>query len=220
MASSTTDIANRALTKLGEQRVLSLSDDTAAGRTMRSIFEQVRDAELRRSRWNFAMRRASLSALAAAPEWGYAYQYPMPTDFLSLVQVGEFYIRPSTKAKGPWSVESTDSGSAILTDIPAPLLIRYVRRVENSGLFDPLFVEVLACRLAFEACETITQSSSKKEAASQEYKAALSEAARCNAIENPPNDLPHGTWLEAREGVLGVGTVGAYETYGSGTVIL
>lgn len=220
MASSTTDIANRALTKIGEARILSMSDDTVAGRTMRSIFEQVRDAELRRIRWNFSMRRARLSALAVAPDWGYAYQYQLPDGFMSLVQVGEYYIRPATKAKGPWQVESTDAGSAILTDMPAPLLIRYVTRVTNSGLFDPLFVEALACRLAFEACEAITQSNTKKETLSQEYKNAISEAARCNAIENPPNEIPYGTWLEAREGVFGGGTLGGYDLYGSSTVVL
>lgn len=199
MASSTTDIANRALTKLGEARLLSLTDDTNAGRVMNSMFAQVRDAELRRNRWNFALKRASIPALSTAPDWGYIYTYPLPSDYLSLVQVGEYYIRPLTKAKGPWHVEGTDSGSAILTDLQSPLKIRYVRRVENSGMFDPLFVEALACKLAFEACEAVTQSGAKKQSASEEYKAALSEAARCNAIENPPEEYPPGTWLDARE---------------------
>jgi len=220
MASNTTDIANRALTKLGDERILALTDDTKAGRVMSSMFDQVRDAELRRHRWNFALKRASLMALSAAPDWGYAYQYPMPSDFLTLVQVGEFYIRPMTKAKGPWHVESSDSGSVILCDMQAPLRIRYVKRVENSGLFDPLFVEVLACRLAFEACETLTQSASKKAAASEEYKAALSEAARCNALENPPDEYPRGTWLEAREDSADYRCDADSTLYPSGVVIL
>lgn len=221
MASSTTDIANRALTKLGEARILALTDDTNGARVMNSMFAQVRDAELRRNRWNFALSRAQLVALVATPSWGYQYQYPLPPDFLSLVQVGQYYIRSLTKSKGPWHVESTDSGSVITTDMAAPLLIRYVKRVENSGLFDPLFVEALASRLAFEACETLTQSSTKKQAASEEYKVALSEAARCNAIENPPDEYPRGSWLDARESINGAGEIdGAYALYGSGTVIL
>lgn len=197
MASSTTEIVNRALTKLGEQRIAALTDDTAAGRTMSSLFEQVRDAELRRNRWSFAVKRESLVPLATAPAWGYQYEYPLPADFLSLIQVGQYYLRSFTKSKGPWAVEQ----NAVRTDMAAPLLIRYVSRVTNSGLFDPLFVEALACKLAFEACETITQSGAKKEMASKEYKGALSEASRCNAIENPPDEFPRGSWLEAREGI-------------------
>lgn len=221
MASSTTDIANRAITKLGEARVLTMLDDTVAGRTMNSMFNQVRDAELRRNRWNFALSRTQLMALAAAPNWGYAYQYTLPADFLSLVQVGQFYVRPLSKAKGPWHVESNDSGTVILTDMAAPLLVRYVKRVDNSGLFDPLFVEVLACKLAMEGCETITQSGPKKQALAQEYKAALAEAARCNALENPPDQLPRGSWLDARESFGQTADDGtSYSLYGAGTVIL
>lgn len=219
MPSSDTQIANRALTKLGEQRLLSLGDDTNAGRTLSSMFEQVRDAELRRYNWKFAMKRASLTALVAAPAFGYQSQYPLPPDFLRLVQVGEYYVRPFTKARAPWSVErlSDDSGQAILTDLDAPLAIRYVSRVANVGLFDPLFVEAFACKLAMEACEAITQSSDKRAAAERGYRFALSEAARCDAIENPPDELPIGTWLESREGGSGGidGSVG-YDYYPSG----
>lgn len=216
MPSSTIDIANRALTKLGSARILSLTDDTKAGRVMNSMFAQVRDAELRRNYWNFALKRASLVALSDAPEWGYAYQYPLPTDFLTLVQVGETYIRPNTKDKGNWHIESTDTGGrVIVTDLAAPLRIRYVKRVENSGFFDPLFVEVLAARLAFEACETLTQSGPKKQMASEEYKGALSEAARCNAIENPPDEFPRGSWLDSREGITDLfETISVFSTSG------
>lgn len=220
MASSTIDIANRALTKLGEARILSLTDQTNGAIVMNSMFTQVRDAELRRNRWNFALKRVSLIALADSPDWGYQYQYPLPSDFLSLVQVGQYYIRPLTRSKGPWHVEA----NSILTDLGAPLQIKYVMRVDNSGLFDPLFVECFAARLAFEACETLTQSGTKKQAASEEYKTALSEAARCNAIENPPEELPRGTWLDSRESCFSDGCYDGsgdpYGLYGTGAVIV
>lgn len=215
MASSTTQIGNRALTKLGEQRVLSLGDDNNAGRTLNSMFDQVRDAELRRHNWKFALKRAMLPALVDAPAFGYAYQFPLPSDFLRLVQVGEVYIRPFTKYQSSWSVEraSDDSGQVILCNIAAPLPIRYVSRVENSALFDPLFVECFACKLAFEACEAITQSNTKQDSCSSQYKFALQEAVRCDSIEIPPDDIPWGTWLESREGAS-VGLQGSSQFYG------
>lgn len=191
---SKVSIANRALTKLGAERVLLLEDDTQQARTLNSMFDDVRDAEIRRHRWKFAIKRAELIALADGPGWGYRFQYPLPNDYLGLIQVGEQYVRMGRQA--PWSVEAGN----ILTNLQAPLRIRYLSRVENPGLFDPLFVEVLACKLALEACETLTQSPGKKQAAMEEYKFAVSEAVRQDAIENPPDELPQGSWLDVRNG--------------------
>ena len=87
----------------------------------------------------------------------------------------------------------------LLTDLPAPLKVRYIHRVENMALLDPLFVEVLACKLALEACETLTQSGQKRQAAADDYRFSVSEAVRQDAIENPPDELPWGSWLDSRE---------------------
>lgn len=192
---SDVSIANRALTKLGADRILLLTDETQAARTINSMYADVRDAEIQRYHWKFSIKRTSLSALVAAPAWGYDYQYQLPADYLGLIQVGEYYARSLNDKTAPWSVE----GGMILTNLDAPLKLRYKARIENAAAFDPLFVEVLACKLAMEACETLTQSGSKYDAASQGYKFALSEAARQDAIENPPDEYPWGTWLGSRE---------------------
>lgn len=193
-----TQLANYALSKLGEEPVLLLTDDTKPARLMNRIFDQVRDAELRRATWKFSLKRAQLMALVDAPDWGYTTQYPLPSDFLRLVQVNDFYVRPLSKQRGPWSLE----GGLLLTDLPAPLKMRYVARITNTGLFDPLFVEALACKLAMEAGETLTQSETKRARAADEYKFALSEAYRQDAIETTPDEMPWGTWLESREGII------------------
>ena len=209
---SKVSIANRALTKLGEDRILLLSDDTKPARTLNSMFDDVRDAELRRNRWKFAIKRDALLALTVAPGWGYSLQYPLPADYLALVQVGERYVRASDKSRAPWSVE----GRKILTDLQAPLRVRYVSRVEDPTLFDPLFVEVLACKLALEACETLTQSSTKLQAAQQAYDFALKEATRQDAIENPPDELPQGSWLDSRLDGYGFASGDEWSAYPSG----
>lgn len=213
MPSSAVQIANRALTKLGSERILSLTEDTKPAREINSMFEQVRDAELRRHRWKFAIARAQLVADATPPAWGYARSFTLPSDFLGLVQVGDIFVRP-TPGVYPWQRE----GSKLLTDLEAPLRIRYVQRVDNPGLFDPLFVEALACKLAFEACEALTQSNTKKTQAGEEYKFALQEAYRTDAIEALPDPLPWGSWLDSREGAGGSLSGGDYP-YGSGFTV-
>lgn len=192
---SNVSIANRALTKLGATRILSLTDASAQARTISSMFEDVRDAEIRRYRWKFATTRVQLNALVAAPDWGYQYQYPLPADFLHLIQVNEFYVRTG-KWRAPWSVERGN----ILCDFTAPLKIRYTAKITDPAKFDPLFVEMFACKLAWEACEQITQSSTKKQQIQEEYKFARDEAVRQDAIENPPDEIPWGSWLDSREG--------------------
>lgn len=210
---SRVSIANKALTKLGADRILLLSDDNQQARTMNAIFDDVRDEEIRRHHWKFAMRRTTLVALVDAPVWGYRYQYPLPTDFLGVVQVNDVHLRACPKGRAPWSVESGN----ILTDIPAPLKFRYVARVADTALYDPLFCEALACKLALEACETITQSSTKKQAATQEYTYAISEAARRDAIENPPDELPWGSWLDSRMGPGRFSSGDTWQDFPSGT---
>lgn len=192
---SKVSIANRALTKLGAERILLLSDDIKEARTLNSMYDDVRDAELRRHRWKFAIKRTALMALVEAPAWGYSLKYPLPADYLALVQVNEFYVRSGTKGAAAWSVE----GKEILTNMQAPLKVRYIGQITDPTLFDPLFVEVLACKLALEACETLTQSSTKYEMVAKAYEFAVREAVRQDAIENPPDELPDGSWLDARE---------------------
>lgn len=212
---SKVSIANRALTKLGADRILLLTDETQQARVMNSMFDDVRDAEIRRHHWKFAIRRAQLTALVDVPLWGYAYQYPLPADFLALVQVNDVYVRSLKKGTAPWSVE----GGNILTDLVAPLKMRYVARIDNPGTYDPLFVEALACKLAWEAAEALTQSSSKKQAVQEEYQFAMAEAKRLDAMENPPDELPWGSWLDSRIDGARLGSGDAWQAFPSGTAL-
>ena len=193
---SQVSIVNRALIKLGEQTILLLTDNVKQARTMAALFDDTRDAELRANRWKFAIKRTQLSALAEAPSYGYQYQYELPADYLALVQVNEFYVRTGMKQRAPWSIE----GTRLLTDMGAPLALRYVSRVTDTSKFDALFVDSLACRLALEACETQTQSDTKFQRIAQMRQESLSTALRVDAIENPPDELPAGTWLGSRQG--------------------
>jgi hypothetical protein len=211
---SKVSIANRALSKLGEDRILLLTDDNKRARTLDQMFDDVLDAELRRYRWKFTITRTELPALAEAPAWGYLYQYPLPADYLALVQVNDIYVRSGSPV-ALWSVEA----GAILTNIEAPLKVRYVKRVTNPGLFDPMFCEALACKLAMEACETLTQSETKFNRMAEQYKMAMLDATRQDAIENPPDELPQGSWLDARNGDYVPGSTQDVTQYPSGFTV-
>jgi len=199
MPTSPTAVGNAALGKLGQGAVLSFDDPDDRARWLKSRFADVRDLCLRANRWHFAMARARLSAEATAPAFGYARQFPLPTDCLRLVEVGGVAVTPGlADYRGGSQPAFALEGGRVLTDAAAPLEVRYVRRTEDVAGWDPLFAEAVACRLAFDLAEKLTQASGKKEAALRDYQLAVREAVRVNAIETAPEAAADGSWVLAR----------------------
>lgn len=197
MPTSSTAVGNAALGKLGQGAVLSFDDPDDRARWLKNRFAEVRDLCLRANRWHFAMARARLSAAASAPAFGYQRRFPLPADCLRLVEVGGVAAGLADfrgSSQPPFALE----GGRVLTNAAAPLDVRYVRRVEDVAAWDPLFAEAVACRLAFDLAEKLTQSSGKKEAALRDYQLSVREAMRVNAIETPPESAPEGSWVLAR----------------------
>lgn len=214
MLTSNTQIVNLALSKLGDDRIVDIEDAVKPAKVAKAIFEPQRDAEIRRYNWRFSLTRALLQADSTPPAWGYARTFTMPTDSLRLLQVGDQYIRPG-KPTPLWERE----GRKVLTNLAAPLCVRYVRRVEDPAEFDALFVETLACRLAFEMAEALTQLPAKKEAAWKAYNAALEDAIRCDAMETLPVAYGGTTWAEDAYGEGSSLTNADAPFYGSGYTV-
>ena len=196
---SQVDIANRALTKLGAARIISFSDDNKQARAVASMFNIVRDSELRSHIWSFSVKRASLPALTSTPDWGFQKEYQVPSDLLRVLMVNDVYGGPSREDYRNQPVaEYVLEGNKILCNFAAPLKIRYVSRVTDTTQWDSMFVEAFACRLAMELAEDLTQSNTKRELAQSEYVAALRGAIRASALEQPAQDLPDNSWLLSR----------------------
>jgi len=196
---SQVEIANRALTKLGAARIISFNDDNKQSRSVNSMFDAVRDAELRAHLWSFSLKRSSLAALTSTPDWGYDFEYQLPSDCLRIVQVNDLFAGPNLDDyRNSSTQEFVIEGRKILTNLAAPLKIRYVMRANDTTQWDATFVEAFACRLAVEMCEDLTQSSGKKESAINDYGMAIRAAIRANAIELPPQDLPDDSWAMSR----------------------
>jgi hypothetical protein len=201
MSTSDVSICNAALIKLGADPIIALTDDTNRARTISARFESVRDAEIRRRNWRFAIKRTSLAADADAPDSDFDYAYSVPNDFLRMLRGGDIVevADMSDYRSGSNELFSLENGK-ILTNLGAPLSIRYIARITDPALFDSAFIEALACRLAFECCEKITQSDSKKQLIWADYKNSISEAKRANAFEVSSQSVGDDTWVIARAG--------------------
>ncbi|SAL59660.1 gp11 [Caballeronia peredens] len=196
---SQAEICNRALTKLGAARITDVLENSKSARAMNALWDTVRKAELRRRIWQFATTRTTLPAVSPAPAWGFNNAFQLPSDFLRLVQVNDTFAVPGlTDYRDQDDSAYVIENNQILTVFNAPLKIRYIQNVTEPGRFDPLFVEMLASKLAYEACEEITQSTSKKQAAKDDYKEALREAVATGAVERVPQGFPDDSWMLIR----------------------
>lgn len=196
---SEVDVANRALTKLGAARITALSDANKQARAVDSMFDIVRDALLRSHVWSFAVKRATLDVSETTPDWGYAYQYDLPADYLRLVQVNDTYLGPSlADFRNDATADYMLEGNVIMTDIADTLKIRYIFQETDTTAWDSTFVEAMACRLAAELAEDLTQSNTKRDAAWKEYDMAIRTAIRSGAVEQQAQEMPDDAWMLSR----------------------
>jgi hypothetical protein len=196
---SEVDICNAALTKLGSDTILALTDDSNRARTVSGRYTAVRDAELRRHRWKFAIKRTTIAALSAVPDSDYDRQFQLPNDFLRLIPGGDILSIPDmsdyrSRDSALYSIE----GRKLLTNLSAPLSIRYIARITDTATFDTAFTEALASRLAYEICKKITGNETEKASCAADYKQAIKEAVTANALEAAPQERGDDTWLIAR----------------------
>lgn len=193
---SAVEIANIALSKLGDEgEITSLEENTRAARAINGCFTAMRDAVLRDHPWNFATKRAQLPALADAVVWGDWTAFSQPADFIRLLEVDGTDAQQIGYGETWWQIE----GRQILARKAGPLNIRYTARIEETGLWDALFTEALACRIAMQVALRITGSQETLRSMRQLYKDALGVAKQVDGQDNPPEELPDSSWFLSRE---------------------
>ncbi len=172
------DIYNMALDLLEEAPATSTSDGKATTNWLNRNYATARDGELRKHPWNFAVARAELPKEASAPAFGWASQFVLPPGCLMVMPPN------AGGAQNGAPIAYEIEGNRLLTNASAPLRLRYVQRVENEGEFDPLFVEVLAGKLAFKMAHWLTGKRSFTDRALQIYQEALAAARLADALES------------------------------------
>jgi electron transfer flavoprotein alpha subunit len=187
VATSATSIANAALRVLGERRIASLDEESKTARLMKDAYDDVRQETLRTMKPRFATTRASLSANATAPAWGYDYAYDLPGDCLRVVNV-------LNESRLHWEVE----GRQIVTDLGAPLKITYISDFTDVPAMDAGFRQALAANLAAEVAEPLTGTMSESEKAATVARARAAQAAGADGQEATNANVVGSEWLDAR----------------------
>jgi hypothetical protein len=188
-AATAASICNLAQIKLGASETVGSIDAPVnpAERRYSQLFPHYRLVELRARRWVFATVEAPLNPLGASNDPNFPWSFQLPNDCLRVLREdgSDWRQAPGRRLFSPQSA----------------LRINYIANVAVAD-FDPSFVEVLACRLALEVCEKVTQSTSKKEDLRAAYTDAVRMARQLNAFllptDNISDDDSKFSWLTER----------------------
>lgn len=181
-----TDIANMALSHLGEGRIVDLSDASEEAQVMNLWFDTARRRALRSDNWSCAQKRAALSASVTPPAFGFSNSFPLPADYLRLTSI---------ENAGP-GLEFKIEGRAIVTNLDAPLNILYVWDNEDTSSYDEDLVTTFALWLAFFASGKLAPS--KTADLRILTKQEKDESGSNDGTSNSPQPLQGGSWLQAQ----------------------
>ena len=187
-AVSDVDICNQALTNLGvDSAISSLTDDSSNARACNRLFARLRDQLLRQHAWNFAINRATLTALSATVGYEYAFSYQLPTSpkcirVLELREERDEKLGPGYAYQIESLVDGANTYNVLSTDANTAR-IKYIKEVTDPTQFDTLFVQALVDLLTARLSMPITQSRSTAEAWAAQAVRSLEDAKEANVLE-------------------------------------
>lgn len=189
---STVTIVNQALFDLGQKAISSLSDNRKSARLAAGRYPTLRDEVLRSHPWNCAERRVALAAETTAPVFGPANSFVRLPDDLRVLEV-------EGGDAEKWRVE----GRRIVTDLAAPLNVRYIARITDPNDFDTMLVSALAARLAWALAMPLTMKRTMAEQMKKDYEDLLVAARGVDGKEGSTRKAKADEWLESRRSGVG-----------------
>ena len=191
------ELANLALGFVGVRPGLSEWEERGTnGQAVRDAWPLARQELLRGKAWNFATKRAVLSAAADAPAFDWDYAYALPADCLKVL---EFNAKLAGTGEATFDLE----GKFILSDDDTAQL-RYTADVEDCSQWDASFCQAFAHGLAALIAPSL---STNPQLGMQLRNAAENialQAAGPNNVEGRPRAVLAQTgssWMNARRGV-------------------
>ena len=199
-SSATTEVnlANMALTMLGQQPITALTDSNNRAVMANERYADVRDSVLRAHPWNCAIKRDTLAKREDTPEWGYDNIYVLPSDFLRLVSIEDPTQKYSLEA-GNQGDATSDGNDLVLLSDASEMNIRYIYRLTDVSKMDDTLKHAIATRLASDLALAVTGDSGKENFLMQKYQTLLLQAQWEDSAQSNTTETIHGgLWLESR----------------------
>jgi hypothetical protein len=191
MAASADEICSLAMDVLGHTPFTSFaSTSDVHHKAAERAWVSVRDKVLARGRFNSCIKRVNLSTPdLTAPVFGYAYRYPLPTDYLRMIDVGDGAFQPRYKIEAGFLV--TDA---------AAVPIRYVFKQDNVAAYEEALTEALMYAVAARLAYRVTGSVTKSDEVAAMAERALLAAIAIDGAEEDGETFGDSPFLEARFG--------------------
>jgi len=184
-------ICNRALGAIGvSEQITALTEGTARANACNLVYGDLRDEVLAAHEWGFATTRCKLARLAAAPAFGFANAFALPSD---LLRISEVSADTASLSRPRYRIED----GRVLSDA-ADLYLRHIKRVTDPNAFSTLFTTALVFRLAWEIALAITQTRSIADDMRRNFGAAIAKARGVDSQEDDTPGLPEGGWITDR----------------------
>lgn len=188
MSTSSVEICNSALVKIGATRITSLSDTSKAAIACNDQYDRLRKEVLRAHPWNFAVAYVSLAPTANTPVWDkWEVEFLLPSDVLRILETD----LPDGCA---WEVGYNVDGDKVLFTNDTSVKIKYIKDVTNTTRFDPSFEEALAFRLAADLAYHLVQSQTVQQSMFRYYKEAVATAMSFDAQEMSAQQVEANAW--------------------------
>lgn len=189
-------ICTSAMLKIGEDPIASLSETTKRARVCQALYDEKRRELLTSHRWVFSIKRATLALLGTTPEFGFTYEFQLPTDCLRVIGPydGNQGLHQYTATNRIWKVES---GKFLYSDNAVQVF--YIADVTTVPDFDPLFDVALALRIAMDAAYALGNGQNRIPQLGQDFERTLREAKKINVMIGTPETIEVTEWLDSRD---------------------
>lgn len=158
------DIANIALTQLGQDPITRLGSTEPNSKTMAGLIDQALRFTLAQHPWNEAISRAELPLADYKPPFGFPYAYKLPAggelvECLRVIEATDaLHGEIEWRREGRWLLSDAGGHTTDETNVdgPGPILLRYIGWVKDEAVWSPQLIQTTALYLASQTAFKIT----------------------------------------------------------------
>lgn len=185
---SAISICNIALIALGEDPIVSLSDNTKRAILCNARYNDIRRFVLRSHPWNCATKQAQWASDPVVPLFTWTNRFRLPNDFI------RFYAEGADNDMSTWQILN----GYLYTNDTSPLDVLYVYDLQDETQMDPAMVHVIAYNIVVELGMAITQNASRVQLALEMMKGKYDIARFIAAQERAPKEWDVDVLLRSR----------------------
>lgn len=183
---SLVEICNFALSRLGADRITSLSDNTQSAKLCNVFIDDVVREVMTEGDWTTLIRRQALVQTSNTPTYGYDYEFQLPTnpECLRVLAINEIYV-------GDYDFRIEDDKLLINE---SSVSVRFIGRITDPETFGPMLTKAIKTRLTAELAYPITGSDGLTQMWFDKYERELMKALAIDGQQGSPeqtqsNDL-------------------------------